>query len=86
MQIHDENLLELLLPLWHRDTKKGKERCYIPKLLLIGVLILVGVLLFLLGLRFFIICGSLAMRRTDHILKVVLVHQTVGVPSFVGQG
>jgi hypothetical protein len=52
MQIPDENLIKLLLPLWHRDTKKRKERCYVPKLLLIGVLILVGVLLFLLFLRF----------------------------------
>jgi hypothetical protein len=63
------NLLELLLPLWHRDTKKGKERCYVPKSLLIGFLILVGVLailllFFFLGLKFLNIWGSPAMRRT----------------------
>ena len=22
------NLIENILPLWHRDTKKGEERCY----------------------------------------------------------
>jgi hypothetical protein len=63
------NLLELLLPLWHRDIKKGKEQCYIPKSLLIGVLNLIGVLailllFFFLGLRILNIWRSPTMRRT----------------------
>jgi hypothetical protein len=85
------NLIELLLPLWHWDTKKGKERCYVPKLLLIGVLILVEVLailllLFFLSLRFLNIRGGPAMRRTGDLFKVLPVHQTLGVPSIIGQG
>src|SRR5664279_3098899 len=31
LQIPQIILIELLLPLWHRDAKKGKERCYVPK-------------------------------------------------------
>src|SRR5664279_2163581 len=23
--------IELILPLWHQDTKKGEKRCYVPR-------------------------------------------------------
>ena len=34
-----DNLIELHLPLWHRDTKKGNEQSYTPRRNLVGVLV-----------------------------------------------
>ena len=34
-----DNLIELHLPLWHRDTEKGNEQSYTPRRNLVGVLV-----------------------------------------------
>jgi hypothetical protein len=85
-------LIELLLPLWHRDTKKGKYRCYAPRSLLIGFLIFLGVLILfpVLGLHIILIhvvhrILATRIRRSVHILKISPIDQAISIPSCLGQ-
>jgi hypothetical protein len=54
MQIPVRHLIELLLPLWHQDAKKGKERCYVSHEGSLGVIIAIFVVAcFIILITFF---------------------------------
>jgi hypothetical protein len=88
---NDDILIELLLPLWHRDTKKGQERCYTPMrsliVFILGLVLGTGIEVLISFLNIIKSHGLLAMMHIGgargDLLKGLPVSQTLA-PLAIG--